>query len=132
MDEGDAIARFGLPPRARDLPEIRSELVNQAQLERSHRGDTLVMKEYAVLLFAAGQVDDSLLIWHAKSSSFDAGSSLDIQLLCGAGLQATLAFLAATDSDDARAALAYIRKCEDDFADFKPSEHLKLYIQYYA
>jgi hypothetical protein len=48
----------------------------------------------------------------------DAFCSLDVQFLCGAGFDATLRFLRDVDSEDARAALAYILECDasGDFA----------------
>ena len=65
-----------------------------------------------MLLFAAGNVEDSLHVWRAKRSSFDAACSLDVQLVCGAGFDATLRFLREHDSDDARAAIEYILSCD--------------------
>ncbi len=117
MDEIDVIKRFGLPPRAGDLPVIRGELAEMARLERAGSGDTLVMKALSVLLFAAGHSEDSLRIWQAKNASFDAGCSLDVQLLCGAGFEATLSFLREVDNEDSRAALEYILK-RDASGDF--------------
>jgi hypothetical protein len=132
MDEDEVIRRFGFPPRPADLPELRRQLVESARLESAGNGDTLVMKALSVLLFAAGHPEDSLLIWRAKNASFDASCSLDVQLLCGAGFDATLRFLHAVDSDEARAALAYIRKC-DATGDFKTlSEMASVYRRYYG
>ena len=118
MDEGAVLKRFGLPPRVSDLPAIREELAEMIRRERTGAGDTLVMKALSVLLFAAGHPEDSLNIWRAKNASFDGGCSLDVQLLCGAGFDATVRFLREVDSEDARTALAYILKCDaaGDFA----------------
>jgi len=139
-DEGGVIERFGLPPRAEDLPIIRDELARRARLEHDQQGegDTLIMKALAVLLFAASHVEDSLHIWRAKRSSFDAACSLDVQLLCGAGYDATLRFLRETDGDDARNALTYIVKCEaagdfegHDAPDGRLASMLPSYRRYY-
>jgi hypothetical protein len=141
MDETEVIQRFGLPPRADDLPVIREELAEATRLEAGDddEGDTLVMKALCVLLFASGHVEDSLAIWRAKRASFDAGCSIDVQLLCGAGFDATLRYLGGVDSEDAREALAYILSCEatGDFAGHdapggRLSEMLPAYRRYYG
>ena len=114
VEEADVIARFGVPPRREDLAEIRRELEAWAELERDgdDASDTLVMKALCVLLFAAGQVEDSVAIWRAKTASFDAQCSIDVQLLCGAGFRETRRYLEGIDSDEARAALTYITECD--------------------
>jgi hypothetical protein len=138
MDEGEVILRFGLPPRADDLPAIRVQLDEATRLECDDEGDTLVMKALCVLLFAARHVEDSLAIWRAKRASFDAGFSIDVQLLCGAGFDATLRYLREVDSEDAREALAYILECEaagdfvgSDEPGGRLSEVLPAYRRYY-
>jgi len=110
MTEEAIIGRFGLPPRADDVPEIRRTLA--AACELAHDADTLAMKALCVLLFAFGAVEDSLAIWRAKRSSFDAGCSIDVQLLCGAGYAITLGYLRTLTTDEAREALAYLEKCD--------------------
>lgn len=139
LDEAEVIQRFGLPPRASDLPAIREQLIEATRRELADDGDTLVMKALCVLLFAAGAPEDALLIWSAKSASFDAGCSIDVQLLCGAGFDATLAYLRAIDSDEARGARAYILECDaaGDFAghdapDGRLSEILPAYRRYFG
>jgi len=114
VDETDVIERFGIPPRREDLAEIRRALEAASELERDDddTSDTLAMKALCVLLFAAGQVEDSIAIWRAKTASFDAGCSIDVQLLCGAGLRETRRYLEGLDSDEARAALTYITECD--------------------
>jgi len=139
MEEGEAIGRYGLPPRFDDLPAIREELIEQVRLEQEEEGDTLVMKELCVLLFAAGQPEDALAIWRAKQASFDAGCSVDVQLLCGAGFDTTIRYLRGIDRDDARDALAYLLAC-DVAGDFEGhdapggrlSEILPAYRRYYG
>jgi hypothetical protein len=114
VEETDVIERFGVPPRREDLEEIRRELEAWAELERNDddTSDTLVMKSLCFLLFTAGQVKDSIAIWRAKTASFDAGCSIDVQLLCGAGFRETRRYLETLDSDEARAALTYITECD--------------------
>ncbi len=127
IDEVEPIHRFGLPPRETDLPLIRAHLEEMTRLEAVGEGDTLIMKALCVLLFAAGYPEDSLYIWRAKNASFDAHCSLDVQLLCGAGFDATLCYLRGIDGGEARAALAYILDCDaaGDFAGHDtPGGHL--------
>jgi hypothetical protein len=103
-DEGAAIARFGVPLCEEHLAEIRRMLKVETQLESASddASDTLVMKELCFLLFTARQVEDSLLVWEAKAASFDAGCSIDVQLLCGAGFAETVGYLRSVDSKQAR------------------------------
>ncbi len=86
-----------------------------------------------VQLFSLGNVDDALLIWEAKESSFDASCGLDIQFVCGAGLEETKDHLAAARIPSAVAALEYIRKCEaaGDFAGWTPQRTLSDYQRYF-
>jgi hypothetical protein len=118
-EEGELLARFGVPPRQDDLPENRRLLEAETQLERDsdERASTLVMKELCFLLFTARHCEDALLIWRAKRASFDAECSIDIQLLCGAGFAETLRFLRSVDSAEARDTLDCIlsRDAAGDF-----------------
>jgi hypothetical protein len=77
---------------------------------------------------------DVLLIWQAKESSWDAHCSIDVQLLCGGGLEATMAYLTAYGSPAASAALEYLHQCEasGDFAAFSVDNQSRWYSQYYA
>jgi hypothetical protein len=97
VNEDESLRRYGLSPVAGDLDEVRGILAIQAARERRHQGDgdTELMKLCCVQLFNAGFLTDALLIWHAKESSWDAHCSIDVQLLCGAGLEETAAYLTA-------------------------------------
>ena len=97
MNEDESLRRYGLSPVAGDLDEVRGILAAQAARERRHQGDgdTELMKLCCVQLFNAGFLTDALLIWHAKESSWDAHCSIDVQLLRGAGLEETAAYLTA-------------------------------------
>lgn len=109
--EDEIIRRFGLHPAQERLGEIRAIVREQAALGLD--GHTLLMKICCVLLFNAGHVTDSLLVWQARQSSFDAACSIDGQLLCGAGLAETTTYLEAEASRDPEAAraLEYVRSC---------------------
>lgn len=73
----------------------------------------------ALLLFQLGRVEDVLPLWRAKHIDMDTGCGLDIQFLVGAGVDETLAFLAASSDPAAREAGAYIADCRlgGDFDD---------------
>jgi hypothetical protein len=135
MNEDESLRRHGLRPPAEDLDDVRETLKAQATLEHRAQGDgdTELMKLSCVQLFNAGSLDDVLSIWQAKTSSFDAHCSIDVQLLCGAGLEETKAHLSAENSDDASAALDYLLRCEaaGDFADFSVETASRWYAKYY-
>ncbi len=87
-----------------------------------------------VQLFSCGHLEDVLLIWSAKRSGFDLGCSLDVQFLCGAGLEETKRFLAAKGSREANEALEYILECEaaEDFDRFTPARYVDVYRRYFG
>jgi hypothetical protein len=57
-----------------------------------------------------------------------------VQLLRGAGLEATKQHLATDGSTDAAQALTYLRECEatGDFDGFSVAEPRRAYVRYYA
>jgi hypothetical protein len=128
------LQRYGLRPSLLDLDHIRQTLTAQTALERTRQGDgdTELMRLCCVQLFNAGALDDVLTIWRAKESSWDAHCSIDVQLLCGAGLEQTKAHLA-TDGTEHAAALAYLLRCEaaGDFAGFTVENQSDQYSEYY-
>jgi hypothetical protein len=131
MNENDLLARFGLTPSAADLPEIR-RLVGAAIADRN-RDSNEPLKVLCIQLFSAGVPDDALLIYRAKMSSFDAGSYIDIQLVCGTGLEATKGFLSKSGAPEAKPLSAYLKDCEaaGDFEGFTPQRQLESYKRYY-
>ncbi|MEU7979671.1 hypothetical protein AB0B63_14170 [Micromonospora sp. NPDC049081] len=132
MNEDESLRRYGLQPSSADLPHIRKILRAQADLEQ-HDQDTEMMKLCCLQLFNAGQLSDVLVIWQAKESSWDAHCSIDVQLLCGAGLDATKAHLKAEGSEDAAEALRYLLDCEaaGDFDNFSVAEDARWRANYY-
>jgi hypothetical protein len=136
VDEDESLRRYGLHPVGGDLDEVRDVLAARVARERQCQGDgdTDLMKLCCVQLFNAGFPADVLLIWQAKESSWDAHCSIDVQLLCGAGWEETVAYLTADASPAATAALAYLRQCEasGDFADFSTENESRWYSRYYA
>jgi hypothetical protein len=131
VDEDESLRRYGLQPSAADLDEIRGILRAQAQLIQDEQ-DTELMKLCCVQLFNAGHLDDVVTIWQAKESSWDAHCALDVQLLCGAGLDGTKAHLAG-GSEAAAEALRYLTDCEaaGDFDDFSVDQQARWWAEYY-
>jgi hypothetical protein len=132
VDEDTLLSRFGTHPTGPALDEIR-RLLREARAA-GPEADTLAMMVLYVQLFNHGSVEDILEIWRAKESSWDAHASIDIQLICGAGLAATKEHLAASANSEARAALEYLGRCEaaGDFDGFTPAERSAWYDQYYG
>ena len=85
MDENDLLARFGVTPVATDLPEVR-RLIQSAIADRD-RDSNESLKLLCIRLFSAGNPSDALLIYKAKTSSFDAACYIDIQLFVERGLR---------------------------------------------
>jgi hypothetical protein len=93
-----------------------------------------VLRLLCVQLFSIGVVEDSLLLWDAKRSSFDAGlGSVDVQFLCGAGLEETKAYLSQSAGPPAAAALNYLLECarSSDFCEWTPQNTLDEYRRYF-
>lgn len=84
-------------------------------------------------MFAIGEVEDSLLIWEAKTTSMDADCSVDIQLLCGAGLGPTRSYLQEDGSKIAEAVISRLDACllSGDFEGFDVQETLEWYVDFY-
>jgi hypothetical protein len=135
VNEDESLQRYGLRPASDDLDQVREILREQAGLERRQQGDgdTALMKLCCVQLFNAGSPDDTLTIWLARESSWDAHCSIDIQLLCGVGLEQAKHHLRADGSQTASDALDYLLQCEaaGDFADFSAENQSRWYSAYY-
>lgn len=137
MNIDESLKRFGLVPPDSALAEIRALLAKEAELERLGRsrereGDLAVL--CCVQLFSRGLLEDVLRIWNAKQSGFDLGSSLDIQFLCGAGLEETKRYLASSTEPAAAAALRRLIGSEEAgmFDGFTPQGHVDYYRQYFG
>ena len=132
----EIIIEFGIKIKFADLEKIRNLLDRQIELESKGQGngDTELMKLFCVQLFGFGAPGDILRIWRAKSASFDASVSIDVQLLCGAGLEATKLYLRSRAESTAAEALSQIAKCESagDFEHFDPELALSRYEAYYV
>ena len=67
----------------------------------------------ALLLYLAGDVSDVPLIWKAKHTNMDTGIGMDGQCLVGAGVEATVRMLKATNQSEI---LSYVEGM-DEFGD---------------
>ncbi|WP_406635301.1 hypothetical protein [Amycolatopsis sp. WGS_07] len=132
MTEDDLLERYGLHPTGGQLDDVRGILA--AAMQDGLDADTDLMKLCCIQLFHHGSLDDVLLIWEAKESGWDAHCSIDVQLLCGAGLDATKTFLGAHPSAMAREALEYLTECEEarDFELFSVESQSAEYHRYYG
>src|SRR4051794_3099267 len=115
-----ALIRFGLPAKPAERSAIIAALEEQICLEADEAGDQFLMRLLCAQLFSLGVAEDSLLVWRAKSCNFDTHCGIDVQFLCGAGLEKTKEYLRLVGSDDALDALDYLGKCESgsDFVGF--------------
>ena len=134
MTYEEALRKFGLPASPRDREEIRHLLSEETERERRGEAGEEMLRTLCMQLFSLGVPEDSLLIWNAKESSFDASCGLDVQFLCGAGFEATQEFLSRSSAPSASAALEYLKKCEraGDFAGWSPAKCLADYQRYYG
>ena len=102
----EQLERYTLNPEPIYAAEIR-EIINR-EIANENREDNEILKLSCIQLFSIGQVEDSLLIWRAKQSNFDAACYLDIQFLCGAGLDETKNFLSEQNTSEANEALKQV------------------------
>ncbi len=133
----ESIRLYGLRPRALEqLNQIRNRLAQETEQERrgQGKGDTELAKLCCVQLFSHGMLEDVLRIWRAKTASMDANCGIDIQLLCGAGLNATKEYLQQVGGDSAQQALLRLAECESagDFDGFTIEEQMASYEYYYS
>lgn len=134
MTNVDALQKFGLPASFHYRDEIRHLLAEEIERERRGESSEEMLRTLCLQLFSLGVVEDALLVWDAKESSFDAHCGIDVQFLCGAGLAATKEFLAGSNSSEASAALQYLNECArtGDFADWTPQKCIEQYRSYYV
>lgn len=136
VDPDRWLETFGLDVPPHELEQVRSALREATSLERTRQGasDTELMRLYCCQLFCAACVSDSLLIWSAKTASMDADASIEVQLLCGGGLNKTVDYLACHSSAQAREALSRIGACQraGDFDEFSPKAYGAQLKEYYG
>lgn len=137
MNIEDHIERYGLTPNEKDLPFIRNLLAEETKKASpwNHEdGDEELMRLCCIQLFSKGNLSDTLLIWQAKCANMDAGCMIDVQFLCGAGLEETKTYLQGINQDNARDALAYLLECEEtgDFEGFSVENWMEFYRNYFT
>ena len=134
MTSDEALQKFGLPSSVHHRDELRLLLAEEIERERRGESGDEMLRTLCSQLFSLGVVEDALLIWEAKESSFDAHCGLDVQFLCGAGLAETKDYLAKSKAQSAPAALKYLSECEraGDFADWTPEKTLSEYRRYFG
>jgi hypothetical protein len=133
MTYEQALQTFGLPASPVYREQILHLLVEEIERAKLGEDGAEMLRVLCIQLFSLGVAEDALLIWDAKCSNFDAGCGLDIQFLCGAGLQATKDFLSKSNTLAAADARSCLIGCEKagDFADFSPEVWIDRYRQYY-
>ena len=62
------------------------------------------------MLYQFEQLEDSLLIWKAKTTNFDTSIAVDVEGMLGAGLDNTIRFLKEQGTQEALDALVYIER----------------------
>jgi hypothetical protein len=126
--------RFGLPADPQHREQIRTLLSEEIEKEAEEEGDQFLMRLLCAQLFSIGKVEDAEIVWLAKSCNFDTMLGIDVQMLCGAGLQETKALFGSIDSDEAKEALTYIEECEKsgDFDRFPIEQALTAYRHFYG
>lgn len=127
----EQLEKYSLTPDAKYATEIR-EIVCQ-EIANPEREDNEILKVCCMQLFAIGNVEDSLLIWRAKESDFDAYCYLDIQYTCGAGFNETKDFLVKQNTLEAKKLLDYLLLCEKagDFDEFTVESQIKQHQRYF-
>lgn len=119
-----------------NISTIRAALASATKAELSSQGDgdTELMRLCALQLFGVGHTEDTTLIWRAKTSSMDADASIDIQLLCGAGLEATKEHLNGLGTQESNEILRRLESSEaaGDFAGFSVDAFFEENEEYYA
>ncbi len=135
MNGQACIDQFGFEPVEAELTTIRELLAAEAELECSGAGgmreDDLALA-CCVQLFANADPADSIRIHRAKRSRFDLACYLDFELTCGAGVDATKAWLVSHPSPAASALLAEIRQREPELAGFEPADYLTFWRGYFT
>lgn len=131
MNEDELLQMYGMEPDKEQRESIRRLL--QQEMENREAEDHEVLKLLCIMLFAIGNVEDTELIWQAKRKNQDAGSYIDVQLLCGAGVEETIVYLEKKGGEQAHDQVLYLKNCEPyDYVDFSKAEWLSGYRGYYG
>lgn len=134
MTCGEALERFGLPSDPSHRDELLILLDEERHKAAQEDADPDLLRCLCAQLVSIGDVRDSLPIWQVKSATFDLMCGLDIQFLCGAGVDATRAYLGSVGSEESGEALEYLDKCvaAGDFIDWTPDQCVSYYRSYFG
>jgi hypothetical protein len=133
MSEDEAISDFGIPSSPDHRKAIIDAIETEMILEEQEEGDQMLLKCLCIQLFSIGCVEDCLVVWRVKSHCFDLMLGVDVQLLCGAGLETTRSFLTTSLDPTATEALSYLNECVEtgDFQGWTPANTVADYRRYY-
>lgn len=95
-----------------DRPLIRFLLKQEIAYHENVWGIFESIRLCGAMLFLLAQVEDVGLLWEAKTANFDTMSGFDIQLLVGAGVTQTLAYLQQIEEEWAEDARLYLEECQ--------------------
>ncbi|MBL8678639.1 MAG: hypothetical protein JNK05_05715 [Myxococcales bacterium] len=95
----------------RGLSRARERLAALAAAEREDPGccDAAIVRLICAQLFSVGELSDVLRIATARAASDATRAAVELELLCGAGLDATMSWLEASTDPIARDALGELR-----------------------
>jgi hypothetical protein len=130
--ERELYERFGLSPDPSVVPEIRRLIAEETAREGRGEGNTLVLRLHALQLFNCGVLADVLLIWRAKRASFDASCAIEVELLCGRGLDATRQYLRSLQGLEAAQVLAVLISLDSALQGFDPAAYSRECASYYT
>lgn len=137
-DERAAAAEYDIPPDPERIDEIRDALGDELDRPDAET-DWPLVRLYCVLLFAHGDPADAPLVWRAEDAAPSYAGGIGVELLCGAGLERTMAALERDSSADAEAALATLSWYIEDsvfsgtrFDDFSPADEVASWQAYYG
>lgn len=129
------IERYGVVAAPKEIENIRFLLKQEIVIYQKSGGDkdAGLLRLCCFSLFAEGSLDDLELIWEAKMLSQDTSSIIDIEFLCGAGIEQTKKFLETNAGEWAKPALEFILASErcGEFEDFSPQSYLNDSLEYY-
>ena len=107
------------PNREFTIALLNKVIEKRKNSEEDGNGDNIMFACY--LLGIHGHIEDSLLIWQAKTVDFDSYAYVDIQLVVFAGVDKTLKYFETLKTQESSKAIEYIKGCSDagDFNDLE-------------
>lgn len=134
MTDDVALQRFGIPADPGHRESILSALEEAVANVASGNEDAGLIRCLSVQLMSIGEVRDSILLWRAKSASFDLMCGMDIHFLCGAGVDETTEYLRDLGTMEAKEAWQYLKDAvaAGDFDDWSPGIWIDRYRKYYG